>query len=167
MRRRGQGAAFESMIELTNAYYRRRGDAVIEKQEIQTKMIRGKMTYTKKGAPDFMGTLARGKAICFDCKSTAKPSLPLSDLMKRPHQLEFMIEWENTGGIAFYLVEFSAVRRYFMLFPMQLKRAIEEAEMGGRKSIPMESMNIEVKAGTGLAVDYLKPFLEMIAEKIQ
>jgi recombination protein U len=155
--RANRGKAFESLIESANNQYFITNVAAIEKQEIQTKFIRGQYIYSKKGPPDFMGVLAGGQGIAFDAKTTAATSFPLKNITDRPHQLEFLQQYNKLGGLGFYLIEFSKERRYFLLTIPELLKFIKRAEDGGRKSIHLLEFKTEVKSSFHNALDYLKP----------
>ena len=155
MTKRNLGKSFERLIEAANRQYLITGMAAIEKQEIATKLINGKMIYSKQGPPDFMGIVRGGRGIAFDAKSTTGKSLPLKNLLDRRHQLEFLRLFEKLGGHAFYLVEFAAVNRVFMLPIGQALQAVKEAETGGRKSIPISDFEFEALPSFHCALDYL------------
>lgn len=149
------GKHFEQIIINANRQYLLTGQAVIEKQEVANKFINGKMIYSDKAAPDFMGALKGGRAIVFDAKSTGGQSFPLANITRRRHQLEFLSRMEKLGALAFYLVEFTEHNRYFIL-PINTARAcIERAEAGGRKSIALHEFVLEAKGTFTNVLDYL------------
>ena len=154
------GRQFESLIVTANLQYKERGLAWIEKQEIEKKLQRGKMIYTKKGAPDFLGSIKGGRAVSFDCKSTAENRLPLKMITDKPHQLDKLQTLERLGGLAFYLVEFKAANKYFILPLDQVRAAIDRQRKGGRASIPLSEFEIEVTTDRHICLNYLKPFLQ-------
>lgn len=160
MRKANLGKYFEQKIESANRQYRIQGIAAIEKQEIQTKFINGQMIYTKKGPPDFMGVLDGGKAVIFEAKSTRGKSLPLKNLDSRLHQFQFLKEAEQMGAIAFYLVEFYDLGRYFIVPVSHVSKSLKQAKQGGRKSIPLSACSVEVYPSFDSALDYLAPILK-------
>lgn len=153
-----QGMAFERLIEKANLQYKDLGVALVEKQEIQKKVLHGEMVYMKKGAPDFIGFGPGGQGIAFDAKSTEEKSLPLKTIIRRIHQLEFLYAAEKLGAKAFYLVEFKNEGKVFILPLSQITAAIERHRAGGRASIPLEEFEIEVGSAYGICLDYLQLF---------
>ena len=154
-RKRNLGKRLETLIESANISYYFQDLAWIEKQEVQKKYVNGRLAYTKKGAPDFMGVVAGGRAVCFDCKSTKGKNLPLKNIMKRPHQLQQLTKTHKLGGIAFYLVGFEDLDRYFILTIPELEAFLED---NTRKSIPLDYFSKEVKENRESCLDYLAPF---------
>lgn len=155
-----QGRAFESLIEAANKQYDALGLALIEKTEVQKKLLHDELIYTKKGAPDFMGTGPDGKAVVFDAKSTQENRLPLKSIVRRFHQLEFLQKTERLGGRAFYLVEFAKAHRVFILSTTEVINAIERHKAGGRASIAMDECKNEVFSSFKVCLDYLQLFKE-------
>lgn len=153
-----QGRAFENLIEAANRQYDILGLALIEKTEVQKKLIKDELRYTKKGAPDFMGIGPGGQAVVFDAKSTEANALPLKTIVRRIHQYEFLTKTEKLGGKAFYLVEFAKAHRVFILPLDQLNAAIKRHQEGGRASIPIEEFTIEVGSSFKVCLDYLQLF---------
>jgi recombination protein U len=151
------GKRFESLIETTNRQYNITGKAVIEKMEVGNKFIDGQMIYSSKGPPDFMGAMTGGRAVVFDAKSTKGKSLPLVNITRRDHQLNFLEKMDALGALAFYLVEFADSRQVFVLPVPQVLAAIKRANDGGRKSIPLSEFKIEVQTSFHYALDYLDP----------
>ena len=154
-KKRNLGKRFEMLVESSNISYYFQGLAWIEKQEVQKKIVRGQTVYTKKGAPDFMGVVSGGRAVVFDCKSTRGKTLPLKNILDRPHQLQQLSKTHELGGIAFYLVEFVDYDRYFVLTIPELKAFIERET---RKSIPIDEFKREVMGCLETKLDYLAPF---------
>lgn len=149
------GRRFETLIENANKQYAHAGQALIEKQEVANKFVHGKMIYSSKAAPDFMGAIKGGRAIVFDAKSTKGQSFPLLNITRRMHQLDFLTRMEKLGAIAFYLIEFADHNRYFILPINTARVCIERAEAGGRKSIAIHEFVLEVKGTFSNALDYL------------
>jgi len=75
---RNNGAAFESIIIASCEMYKRKGIAYIEKTPEPVRVLKAidrrsgqfKACYEKRAQPDFKGTLAGGRAICFEAKHT-------------------------------------------------------------------------------------------------
>lgn len=164
------GKAFETLIKDQNKAYKKAGLADIEqttaKIRIQHRgpggMVRGR---AKKGNCDFVGSsrLIGGRKLVFDAKSTKGDRLPLKNI--KTTQMAALENQAGAGGaIAFLLVEFSELGRYFIaplrwLLPWW--QAWREAEFTGDKapaSIPLrefEKAAIEITR-QGNRLDYLE-----------
>jgi recombination protein U len=55
----------------------------------------------------------QGIPICFDAKETRKASLPIANIHE--HQIRFMEQFAKQGGLAFILVNFTELDRFFLL----------------------------------------------------
>ena len=116
--RANRGRAFEELVIQTNEQYRARGLAVVQKVWTPTRVIRQgsqivKAFHAEKSTVDFVGTY-QGQALAFDVKSTRlKTRWPLRGL--EAHQLEFLIDWQDRGGISFILVEFALSDQVYLL----------------------------------------------------
>ncbi len=88
-----------------------------------------------------------GYYIDFEAKETeSKTSFPLKNV--HPHQVKHMEDVTKQKGIAFTIVRFSNLDRYFVLPFAVLLDAWNNMENGGSKSIPLkvfESSSIEIK----------------------
>lgn len=155
-----RGMGLEMLIEHANDQYAAKGIALIQKVATPWKVIRkGKQIVNafpeKKSTVDFIGVY-NGKPIAFDAKQTElKTRFPYANVEK--HQIDFMRRWEETGGIAFMLIEFKAHKKTFLV-PFAYFDAADKA--GARGSIPYESFfewrNVyEVTQGNGIVLDYL------------
>ena len=104
---------------------------------------------------DYIGVV-QGVAICFDAKETTKNFLPISNI--HAHQVAFMEAFSQQGGVAFLIVYFKKYDEYFFLPISELKPFYEEAQNGGRKSIPYEKFdpNYKIPIERGLYLHYLK-----------
>lgn len=156
-----RGAVLERMIDMTNQQYRNKGVADIRKIPTPVQITgnnRGKITgYTTKGEwVDYSG-VHDGRAIIFDAKETSvKTSFPLDNISAR--QYELLKSWHQKGAQAFLLVSFTKLDEVYLLhFPL-LEMYWEDAQKGGRKSIPYQEFVMEceqVKSKQGYVLDYL------------
>lgn len=170
-----RGSSLEESINFTNEKYRQRGLALFQKvptpitpvkinQENKTITL---AYFEKQSTVDYIG-VAQGVPVCFDAKETSHKHLPLQNIHQ--HQIEFMADFRAQRGLAFLLVHFTALESYFLLPFEILKRFWEEAEKGGRKSIPVEAFAEKYriqKTGNGL-LHYLEAvslYLEETEEK--
>lgn len=136
-----RGSTFEEIINFTNERYRQERLALFQKiptpitpvrMDAETKTIT-LAYFEKQSTIDYIG-VAQGVPVAFDAKETAGKSLPLQNI--HAHQMAFMEEFRQQKGLSFLLVHFSAVDEYYLLPFEILKRYWENAEKGGRKSIP-------------------------------
>lgn len=136
-----RGSALEDRINFTNDYYRRAQLALFQKiptpiTPVQVDNKKHTITlayFDQNSTVDYMGVV-QGIAVCFDAKETAQKSLPLQNIHE--HQMLFMEEFQKQRGLAFFLVCFSTLEEYFLLPIATLRHYWNEAQKGGRKSIP-------------------------------
>ena len=139
-----RGSTFEEIINFTNERYRQEGLALFQKiptpitpvrMDAETKTIT-LAYFEKQSTIDYIG-VAQGVPVAFDAKETAGKSLPLQNI--HAHQMAFMEEFRKQRGLSFLLVHFSVVDEYYLLPFETLKLYWENAEKGGRKSIPYDA----------------------------
>ena len=145
-----RGSALEEIINMTNEAYREEGVAVIQK--IPTPIVPVEMNsdthiitkayFDRKSTVDYIGVMD-GIALCFDAKETGKPYLPFSNI--HPHQVAFMKDFVQGGGLAFLLVHFTYCGRFFLLPLETLLSFYDHPE--GRHSVPLESFNERYEIG--------------------
>lgn len=143
-----RGSTLEEFVNLTNEEYLKHGLAVVQKlptaikpiQIDQEKRVIRLAYFEQKSTVDYMGNI-QGIPVCFDVKETGKKSLPISNI--HPHQVEFMDQFSRQNGLAFIIVQFTAVDRCFLLPFEEIKRYWDDAMAGGRKSIPCKAMKDE------------------------
>ena len=122
MRIRGlRGSVFEDMINRTISDYRVKKLALIQK--IPTPIVPIKMDdaghitlayFDKKSTVDYVGVVQE-IPVCFDAKECKTDIFPITNIHK--HQVEFMREWVEQGGISFILIYFSKhSMSYYMRF---------------------------------------------------
>ncbi len=165
-----RGSTFEELINMSNSMYKEKGLAIIQKiptpiTPVQLDNKSGTITlayFDQKSTIDYIGVV-QGIAICFDAKETSRKSLPLQNI--HAHQIEFMEHFEKQQGIAFLLVSFVQYGEVFY-FPFKtLKACWEQAQAGGRKSIPYESFDqsLIVKNKNGCPVHFLEAINVMLS----
>jgi len=143
-----RGSSLELIINETNKIYLEDGLAVIQKLPTSIKPVRldaehGTITlayFDEKSTVDYMGNV-QGIPICFDAKETSLPSLPIANIHE--HQIEFMEKFNQQKGISFILVHFSKKEKSFLIDFNTLKKYWDNAQKGGRKSIPFSAMQGE------------------------
>ncbi len=158
-----RGSSFEESLNFTNDIYRQRGLGLIQKiptpitpVEIQKDTGRISLAYfDSKSTVDYIGII-QGVGICFDAKETTAKSLPIQNIHE--HQIEFMKDFKNQGGLSFILVHFKFFGRYFYMPIEKLCNFWERAKNGGRKSIKFEEFDeeYEVFCKDGTVVHYIE-----------
>ncbi|NLP46169.1 MAG: Holliday junction resolvase RecU [Epulopiscium sp.] len=158
-----RGSTLEELINLTNELYYSKKLALVQKIPTPIKPIKINKEnrtitlayFEQKSTVDYIGVV-QGIPICFDAKETSQKYLPLQNI--HDHQIQFMSCFEEQEGVAFLLVYFSYYNKYFFLPFSILKNWWNQAQNGGRKSIPYrvfpEKFCIENK--NGAYVHYLE-----------
>lgn len=144
-----RGDALENLILLTNDYYKQMNLARIDKIPTPVKVIaldqQGMVTkgfFEKKSTVDFTGII-QGVGIAFDVKETNLKSLPLQNI--HDHQVEYMKDISNQGGLAFIIVHFKFCDEYYLVPYEVIETYVHSSGDKGRKSIPYKEMNADFK----------------------
>lgn len=158
-----RGSTLEELVNLTNEKYRMNKLALIQKVPTPIKPIRidkesRQITlayFDQKSTVDYIGVV-QGVPVCFDAKECATDSFPLANI--HDHQVEFMQEFEEQHGIAFFLVYFSARNVFYYLPFARLKSFWDRAKNGGKKSFRFEELEEEniITSTSGVFVHYLE-----------
>ena len=135
-----RGSTLEDMINHSNEVYREKKLALIQKIPTPiTPITIEKNTrhitlayFDQKSTVDYIGTV-QGIPVCFDAKECAVKTFPLQNVHE--HQIQFMKEFEEQGGIAFIILHFTAMDEVYSLPFAHLYRYWERMAQGGRKSI--------------------------------
>ncbi len=107
---RAQGETLESQIEAACVVYRARGIADIEKTPEPMRVLRplenGQFVacFSKKAQPDFQGTLANGRAVMFEAKSTRTGKMSQSVVTEE--QTKRLERHARMGALCFVVVSF-------------------------------------------------------------
>jgi len=143
-----RGSFLEELINLTNDKYLSNHLALIQKvptpitpinMDSKTKQIT-LAYFEKKSTVDYIG-VAQTIPICFDAKECAYDTFSLQNIHE--HQVEFMKEFENQGGIAFFLIYFSKKDKFYYLRLSELLIYWERELAGGRKSFRFDELDEE------------------------
>lgn len=157
-----RGNNLEEIINLTNDVYKKKNLAIIQK--VPTPIIPVKFDkenkyitlayFEKKSTVDYIGAV-QGLPICFDVKETSQKNFPLQNI--HTHQIEFMEFFTNHKGVAFILVYFVKYNEFYCLPFYDLKPYWDEAQKGGKKSIPYSEFNKSLLIPQeGVYVNYLE-----------
>ncbi len=115
-----RGSALEEYINRTNEKYLEHGLALIQKIPTPiTPITIDKQThhitlayFEQKSTVDYIGAV-QGIPVCFDAKECHSDTFPLQNI--HGHQGVFMENFERQGGIAFFLILFSARDEFYYL----------------------------------------------------
>ena len=159
-----RGSAFEEVINFTNEMYRRNGLAVIQKIPTPITPVQldkdKRITlayFDKQSTVDYMG-VAQGIAICFDAKECAVDTFSLQNIHE--HQVDFMVNFEKQGGVAFLILYYSHKDLFYYLNLKQLLIFWNRAKDGGRKSFRFDEL--ETKYIMPKKHGVFVPYLDMI-----
>ena len=117
-----RGSTLEDLINHTNESYREKKLALIQKIptpitpiEIDKSSRHITLAYfDQKSTVDYIGAV-QGIPVCFDAKECAVKTFPLQNI--HPHQIKFMEEFEQHGGISFIIVHYTALdEMYYVPF---------------------------------------------------
>lgn len=163
-----RGSSLEELLNLTNEEYRRQNLALIQKiptpikpLEIdQEKRVIKLAYFDQKSTVDYIGVMA-SIPLCFDAKECGKASLPFSNI--HPHQIAFMHDFAEQGGLSFLLVHFTRYQEYYVLPLEVLEFYYKEFEKGtGRSSIPYEAFSKKL-----LVPQTEKPYINYLATALE
>lgn len=111
-----RGSTLEDLINRTNDSYREKKLALIQKVPTPiTPISIDKQSrhitlayFEQKSTVDYIGAV-QGIPVCFDAKECAVKTFPLQNI--HPHQIAFMKEFEEQGGISFIILSFTSLMR--------------------------------------------------------
>ncbi|WP_042475852.1 Holliday junction resolvase RecU [Bacillus ndiopicus] len=169
-----RGKTLEDDLNETNAYYLQRQIANIHKKPVPIQIV--KVEYPSRSAAvireayfrtpsttDYNGVW-NGYYLDFEAKETEnKTSFPLKNI--HAHQIEHMKNVILQKGIAFFIIRFSSLNRYFITPFSVVENAWQQMEQGGRKSIPLqqfEAKTIEIKPSYQPRIDYLQAVQQLV-----
>ena len=157
-----RGSLLEEMINMTNEKYRESGLALIQKVPTPiTPITIDKQTrhitlayFEQKSTVDYIGAV-QGIPVCFDAKECAVDLFMLQKI--HPQQVQFMRDFDKQGGIAFFLIYFTARDIMYYMRIHELNVFWDRMEQGGRKSFRYEELKDKyfMKHKGGQMVPYL------------
>lgn len=167
-----RGSTLEELINLTNTKYRDKKLALIQKIPTPIKPINiDKQTrhitlayFDEKSTVDYIGTV-QGIPVCFDAKECAVDSFPLQNIHE--HQMKFMYEFEQQGGVSFLLIYFSSKDMFYYLTFKKLQEYVHRAAAGGRKSFKISELEpcYQISTHNGVFVHYLEMLNQDLASR--
>lgn len=158
-----RGSTLEDLINRTNDSYREKKLALIQKVptpitpvSIDKESRHITLAYfEQKSTVDYIGAV-QGIPICFDAKECAVKTFPLQNI--HPHQISFMKEFEEQGGISFIILFFTSFNEIYYLPFDQVYRFWRRMEEGGRKSFTYDEVDKEwlIRSHRDMFVHYLE-----------
>ena len=157
------------MINRTNEKYLESGLALVQKIPTPITPINiDKETrhitlayFDKKSTVDYIGAV-QGLPVCFDAKECATDTFALQNIHE--HQVDFMINFEKQGGIAFFLIYFTG-RDVLYYLPLEMLRFFwDRAKEGDRKSFRFDELNPDYILPKDS--DVLVPYLDKLQQDL-
>lgn len=158
-----RGSTLEEFINRTNERYLENGLALIQKIPTPITPINIDKTtrhitlayFDQKSTVDYIGVV-QGIPVCFDAKECATDTFPLQNIHE--HQVNFMENFEQQGGISFFLISFTHRDEFYYLRFETLRKFWQRAKDGGRKSFRYEELDssFALPREGGVLVPYLK-----------
>ena len=157
-----RGSTLEDLVNRSNEQYREKKLALMQK--IPTPITPVKIDkehrhitlayFDQRSTVDYIGAV-QGIPVCFDAKECQTDTFPLANI--HPHQVAFMKEFEEQGGVAFFLLFYSHENRFYYLRLRELLPFWERRETGGRKSFRREELDPQfyLETRSGILVPYL------------
>ena len=160
-----RGSTLEDLINRTNEKYLENGLALIQKiptpiTPINIDKENRHITlayFDQKSTVDYIGAV-QGIPVCFDAKECAVDTFSLQNI--HDHQVEFMVNFEKQGGIAFLIIYYSHKDLFYYLNLEQLLVFWKRAKEGGRKSFRFDELDPKFEMSKKHGV--LVPYLEML-----
>ncbi len=141
-----RGSELEELINRTNEKYLEHHLCLIQKIPTPITPIefdKGSRTiklayFDKKSTVDYIGVV-QGIPICFDAKECKVDTFTLANIHE--HQVKFMREFENQGGVAFFLIHYTTRDVFYYLTFRQLEVFWKRWEEGGRRSFRYDEID--------------------------
>lgn len=167
-----RGSALEELINMTNTKYREKKLALIQKIPtpitptcIDKENRHITLAYfEEKSTVDYIGAV-QGVPVCFDAKECAVDTFALQNVHE--HQINFMKDFEEQGGIAFLLIYYSKRNFYYYLKFKKLYEFWKRAQDGGRKSFRFDELEMdnEIICKNNLYIHYLENLAKDIEDR--
>ncbi len=117
--------------------------------------------FDKKSTVDYIGVV-QGVPVCFDAKECAADTFALQNVHE--HQVEFMRDFEQQEGIAFLIIYFSHIDKYYYMRFSELDAFWKRQQEGGRKSFRRDELDEGYYIGD--IKNNILPFLNKLQEDI-
>lgn len=161
-----RGSALEDLVNRTNEVYAANALALIQKVptpitpiNIDKKTRHITLAYfDQKSTVDYIGAV-QGIPVCFDAKECHTDTFPLQNI--HTHQVEFMRQFEQQQGIAFFLIHYTRRDIFYYLPFRDLLVFWGRMEQGGRKSFRIEELKEEYFFSMGRGGAFV-PYLQAL-----
>lgn len=167
-----RGQTLEELINLTNQKYIDNKLALIQKIPTPIKPMRidpqtRQITlafFEQRSTVDYIGAV-QGIPVCFDAKECTQDTFPLQNIHE--HQVEFMRQFEEQGGVSFVLIYYSHKDIFYYLKFSRLMEFWNRAKDGGRKSFRYDELDEKYQLSTynGVCVHYLEGIQRDLGER--
>lgn len=167
-----RGQTLEELINLTNQKYMENKLALIQKIPTPIKPMRidsqtRQITlafFEQRSTVDYIGAV-QGIPVCFDAKECTQDTFPLQNIHE--HQIGFMQQFEEQGGISFLLIYYSCKDIFYYLTYKDLMKFWKRAKNGGRKSLCYNELDARYQLSTynGVCVHYLEGIQRDLEER--
>ena len=157
-----RGSTLEDLINRTNELYKEHGLCLVQKIPTPITPIRmnedhSQITlayFDQKSTVDYIGAV-QGIPVCFDAKECSVDTFSLANIHE--HQIRFMSDYEQQGGIGFIIIYYSHLDRFHYMRFVKLKEFWDRMENGGRKSFRIEELedDFDLIPHNGIFVPYL------------
>lgn len=158
-----RGSVLEEMINYTNEKYRDKKLALIQKIPTPITPVRFDKEsrhitlayFEQRSTVDYIGAV-QGIPVCFDAKECAVDQFPMQNIHE--HQIAFMKNFEQQGGISFLLLYFTNHQACYYLRFEELMVYYERMQNHGPKHFKFSELSPEyfVPSGQGIHLHYLK-----------
>ena len=111
--------------------------------------------FEQRSTVDYIGVV-QGIPVCFDAKECAAKTFPLQNV--HAHQMAFMRAFEEQGGIAFFILHFTAEDEIYYVPFAHMDQFWKRMEAGGRKSFTYEELDktLRIRSSRDILVHYLE-----------
>ena len=166
-----RGSLLEEMINRTNEKYREKHLALIQKIPTPITPVRmDKDTrqitlayFEQRSTVDYIGAV-QGVPVCFDAKECRTKSFPIRNIHE--HQVVFMHDFEEQGGVAFLIIAFTGLDRYFYLTYEKLAYFWNRSKTGHEKHFTLEELDSDQEIScSGYMLHYLENLRKDLLER--
>ncbi|MGI6499661.1 MAG: Holliday junction resolvase RecU [Anaerostipes sp.] len=164
-----RGSVLEELVNHTNDIYREQRLALVQKIPTSIKPVKfDKKTrqislayFDQKSTVDYIGVV-QGVPICFDAKECGKDTFPLNNIHQ--HQMKFMKEFEEQGGISFFLIYYTHRQVCYFMTYEEANVYWMRGEEGGMKHFKYEELDLGrfVPMKKGMVLHYLETLKKVI-----
>lgn len=158
-----RGSTLEELINRTNEQYLEKKLALIQKVPTPITPIKIDKEnrhitlayFEQKSTVDYIGAV-QGIPVCFDAKECSSDTFALQNIHE--HQVQFMENFEQQGGISFFIIFYTGKNEFYYLTFKKMKSFWNRTKEGGRKSFRYEELDSEffIKMKGGILVPYLE-----------